>query len=168
MIIKITKAQQEDAKELTSVSQAAFDDDVHYGAPQAGGPPGYRSASWHTRMILNCDVYKIVAENGHFDRLNFDKLSDRIIGGIIVYQKKAGHMELGRMFIHPDYQNQGIGAQAIRFLEETYPDAHLWTLDTPAWNTRNRHFYEKMGYTLTGAVGPGGVWYEKRIAVNTL
>ena len=115
--------------------------------------------NWHLRMILTCDVYKIVMEDGRFD-----KLSGHIVGGIIVYEKGYRHMELGRMFIHPDYQNQGLGKQAIQFLEETYPEAKLWTLDTPAWNKRNIHFYQKMGYELTGKEGPGGLWFAKQMA----
>lgn len=150
MKIKITKAQQQDAKSLSQVSKVAFEDDVNYGAPQKGGPPGYASVNWHLRMILSCEVYKIVTESGNF------------VGGIIVYEKGFQHMELGRMFIHPDFQNQSIGRQAILFLEETYPETKLWTLDTPTWNKRNQHFYQKMGYELTGQQGPGGLWFAKQ------
>ncbi len=151
MDIQFAKAGQLDAKRLAHVSQQAFDNDVHYGAPTVGGPPGYRSPNWHLRMILTADFYKIVAGNG------------RIVGGIIVYQTGYRQMELGRIFLHPAFQNQGIGEQAIHFLEQTYPDTDVWTLDTPAWNRRNRHFYEKMGYRLTGQEGPGGLWFAKQM-----
>lgn len=151
MDIQFAKAEQLDARRLALVSQQAFDHDVHYGAPAAGGPPGYRSANWHLRMILTADFYKIVAGNG------------RIIGGIVVYQTGYRQMELGRIFLHPTFQNQGIGEQAICFLEQTYPETDRWTLDTPAWNQRNRHFYEKMGYRLTGKEGPGGLWFAKQM-----
>ena len=157
MMIQIRKAEQEDAQALMVVSRDAFDGDINYGAPEAGGPPGYASENWHLRMILNCDVYKIV---------HFDRLSERIVGGIVVYEKEPQHMELGRMWVHPDYQNQGIGGQAIQFLEDMYPDAKLWTLDTPKWNTRNHHFYQKMGYELTGEEGEGGLWFAKQILVH--
>jgi ribosomal protein S18 acetylase RimI-like enzyme len=163
MTIQITKAQQEDAKALMQVSKAAFNNDVNYEAPGVGGPPGYASANWHLRMILTCDVYKIVA--GHFDKLSdrSDRPSGHIVGGIIVYEKGYRHMELGRIWIHPDYQDQGIGKQAIQFLEETYPEVKLWELDTPAWNKRNIHFYQKMGYELTGTEGPGGLCFAKQM-----
>ncbi len=154
MNICIRKAVEEDARPLTAVSRQAFNHDIHYGAPQVGGPPGYDTVNWQLRMILTCDYYKIEDEDG------------RLLGGIIVYPKGYRQMELGRIFVHPDCQNQGIGAQAFRFLEETYPETDRWTLDTPAWNTRNRHFYEKMGYRLTGAEGHGGVWYAKQTGGN--
>ena len=167
MTIQIHKAQQEDAKALMETSKAAFNDDVNYGAPSLGGPPGYTSTNWHLRMILTCDTYKIM----HFDKLNdqsdkghFDRLSKCIVGGIVVYEKGYRHMELGRMWIHPDFQNQGVGAQAIKFIEKTYPGATVWTLDTPKWNKRNHHFYQKMGYELTGEEGHGGVWFAKNMS----
>ncbi len=70
----------------------------------------------------------------------------RIIGGMIVFDLGRGHYELGRIFIAPEYQNQGIGAQALQFIEGAYPQARRWTLDTPSWATRNQHFYEAHGY----------------------
>ncbi len=159
MTVRILKAQQEDAKALMETSKAAFNDDVNYGATSVGGPPGYTSTNWHLRMILTCDTYKIM----HFDKLNDQSDNGRFVGGIVVYEKGYRHMELGRMWIHPDFQNQGVGGQAIQFLEEAYPDAKLWTLDTPKWNKRNHHFYQKMGYELTGEEAHGGVWFAKQI-----
>jgi len=87
----------------------------------------------------------------------------RIIGGIIAFDKGKGHYNLGRIFIHPDYQNKGIGAQAIEFIENTLPQATRWTLGTPRWNKRTQHFYQKMGYVKIGADGPDGVLYGKII-----
>ena len=57
--------------------------------------------------------------------------------------------------MHPDYQNQGIGSQAMTFLEETYPHINQWTLDTPVWAKRNQRFYEKHGYVKTGTMMGG-------------
>lgn len=148
MNITFAKARPEDTKPLALVSWQAFDHDVHYGAPHKGGPPGYRSAAWQSKFMRAGHYYKMVHEL-------------RIIGGMIVFAQKNGRYELGRIFIHPDYQNQGIGAQAIRFLEAAYPQARQWTLSTPEWNMRNRHFYEKMGYVMIGRERDGGIRYGK-------
>jgi len=40
----------------------------------------------------------------------------------------------------------GIGAKAIKFLEQEFPEAKVWGLDTPYKSYGNHHFYEKMGY----------------------
>ena len=74
-------------------------------------------------------------------------LVDRqIVGGLIVFPRAIREYELGRIFIHADFQNQGIGTQAMDFMFGEFPLAKTWTLGTPAWNRRTRHFYEKVGF----------------------
>jgi len=34
----------------------------------------------------------------------------------------------------------------MRQVEELFPQAERWILDTPIWNTRTRHFYDSFGY----------------------
>ncbi len=149
-MILFKKAKAEDAKGLALASWRAFDNDIHYGAPGKGGPPGYKSERWQSKMMRIGKYYKILDDH-------------RIIGGFIVFDKGKGHYELGRIFIDPDYQNQGIGAQAMEFMEKTFPQARQWTLGTPRWNRRTQHFYEKMGYVKIGADGPDGILYGKII-----
>jgi hypothetical protein len=42
--------------------------------------------------------------------------------------------------------------------------AKRWTLGTPAWNRRTRHFYKKVGFVEVGEDGHGGILFERRIA----
>ena len=147
-MIRFKKAKPKDAKELAWASWRAFDNDVNYGALGKGGPPGYKSERWQSRMIRIGKYYKIL-----------DDL--RIIGGFVVFEKGNEHYELGRIFIDPDYQNQGIGALAIEFMEKQFLQAKTWTLGTPQWNRRTQHFYEKMGYVKIGRDGPNGIRYGK-------
>jgi len=149
-VIRFKRAKTGDAKALARVSWRAFDNDINYGAPGKGGPPGYKSERWQSRMTRIGKYYKILDDY-------------KTIGGFIVFDKGNGHYELGRIFIGPDYQNQGIGAQAIEFMEKEFPQAKRWTLGTPRWNRRTRHFYEKMGYVMIGSDGPDGVRYGKII-----
>jgi RimJ/RimL family protein N-acetyltransferase len=153
-MLRFEKARREDARVLALISGRAFDNDVNYGAPGSGGPPGYKSEMWQIRVIARSHYYKIILEEDY----------DRIIGGFIVFQNTYGDCELGRIFIDPDYQNQGIGTQAMAFMEDAFPDARRWTLGTPLWNLRTQHFYEKVGYMRIGTMGRDGVQYEKRIA----
>jgi GNAT superfamily N-acetyltransferase len=142
-----SKARAADAGALAQASKAAFDGDIEYGAPGPGGPPGYDSPAWQKRMMQQADYYRIVVHNV-------------IAGGIIVFRKQVREYELGRIFITPEYQNLGIGTQAFDFLWETYPLAKRWSLGTPAWNQRTRHFYEKVGFREIGPDGHGGVLFE--------
>jgi GNAT superfamily N-acetyltransferase len=149
-MIHFEKAKSADAKMLAEVSERAFEADIHYGAPGPGGPPGYKSDQWQSKMMRFGDYYKILADG-------------QIIGGFIIFRKKPAEYELGRIFIDPNFQNQGVGAQAFAFIWQTYPLAKRWTLGTPAWNVRNRHFYQKVGFVEVGAEPPDGILFEKRI-----
>ena len=149
--ITLTLAHSEDAKALALVSWKAFDDDVNHGAPQKGGPPGYRSDKWQAKMMQAGEYYKVVTADG------------RIIGGAIIFPQANGVVVLGRIFIHPDVQRQGVGTAIMCLLETIYPATTRWRLDTLTWNKRNHAFYQKMGYTMIGTAGPDGALFEKVI-----
>lgn len=155
-MIQFRKARASDAKALAQASERAFHSDIDCGAPGSmqvcivGGPPGYNSAAWQARIMRIGDYYTILAD-------------ERIVGGMIVFRKEARHYELGRIFVDPDFQNQGVGTQAFEFLWKTYPLAKRWTLGTPAWNRRTRHFYKKVGFEEIGQDGPDGILFERLI-----
>ncbi|HEX3044101.1 MAG TPA: GNAT family N-acetyltransferase [Bacillota bacterium] len=150
-MIKFVRAKIEDAEKLTEVQIKTFDDDSRrfFGQPH-GGPPGYNSVKWQLMIMRKGIYYKILD-------------GSKIIGGIIVFKVGAGNYNLGRIYIDPEYQDQGIGTQAMNFIESTFRDAQRWTLETPKVATRNHHFYEKLGYIRVGNDGPDGYLYEKRL-----
>ncbi len=152
-MISFKLARPADAEALTEVQTHTFDDDSRqHGQGERGGPPGYDSVGWQRRIMKQGSYYKILDD-------------DRIIGGIIVFKIGESCYNLGRIYLAPEYQNRGIGAQALAFIEQAIP-ARRWTLDTPSWAIRNQHFYEKYGYVKVGEEKiPGvdftGVLYEK-------
>jgi len=139
--IQIIKATLEDAEELTRASRISFDDDTStYGMGTSGGPPGYDKVEKQKFWIKTTNYYKFVLDN-------------KIVGGMFLKSglefdrpSSADNYYLIRLFILPDFQNQGIGTIALKFIEHEFPQAKKWTLDTPHWAIRNHHFYEKMGY----------------------
>ena len=143
--VKIVKASLDDAKELTKISKLSFDDDsLQHGLGETGGPPGYDSIAAQRRWIKLTFYYKFIVNN-------------EIVGGMFTesgkrfYQKSSkNHFYFIRIFIHPDYQNLGIGTKAMLFIENEFPYATKWTLDTPSWAERNHYFYEKLGYKKVG------------------
>ncbi len=130
---------EEDIPELTGVMTRAFDDDAqkHLGQ-EKGGPPGYDNGDFFREWLFGyeeTDGYKVVADG-------------KAIGAMIVWIFDHGKNILGTIFVDPAYQDQGIGSQMWAFIEETYPIAKSWRLDTPNWATKNHHFYEhKCGFT---------------------
>ncbi|MFX0095884.1 MAG: GNAT family N-acetyltransferase [Candidatus Hodarchaeota archaeon] len=136
--MKIEKAKITDIEILTQLSKITFDDDTQkHGLGDEGGPPGYDSIEWQRSIMTEGLYYKIVQDN-------------KIIGGLILFKKGKKHIEVGRIYIHPDFQNQGLGTLIFNSLETLFPQTEKWTLDTPSWAHRNHHFYKKVGYTKVG------------------
>jgi GNAT superfamily N-acetyltransferase len=133
------RASATDTEALVKVQIRAFHDDARiYPGVEIGGPPGYDSVEHTRHKIEQTDFYKI-------------EVNEEIIGGIVVFDQGGGHFHLDLLYLDPDYHNQGIGSQAMQFIELTYA-ASKWSLDTPLWAVRNHHFYEKFGYIKVGEV----------------
>ncbi len=154
MSVSFKRTEIQDADSLVSIAIAAFHhDSILYPEIEIGGPPGYDSPVEMQQKIIENECYKIL-QNEH------------IVGGIVVVEKGNGHYHLDLIFIHPDYHNHGIGTLSMQFIENTYM-ATRWTLDTPTWAVRNRHFYEKLGYINVGEFEDGDtslIAYEKRMS----
>jgi GNAT superfamily N-acetyltransferase len=122
-----------DAQTMLNVQIRAFHDDARlYPGVEIGGPPGYDSLQDMIEDIEEFPCHKIMCDG-------------QIVGGIVLFDRGAGHFHLDKIYIDPDYHNRGIGTLAMQFIEATYP-ARKWTLDTPVYAVRNQHFYEKLGY----------------------
>lgn len=153
MRIAFERATPEDAETLIDVrNQSFYADFVKYGEC-----PGYNiSKEDMTNSILNRIAYKIICD-------------DRVVGNISVRDNMDGTCYLGCICVIPDYENKGIGQQAIRFIEGEFPNTTVWTLQTPADKERNHYFYKKMGYAIVEEFVEGSVkmvMFEKKIHTN--
>ncbi len=90
-------------------------------------------------------------------------LDESVVGGAIVFYNGKGNYYLGRIFIDPDVQHQGIGMQSMEMVMERYPNAHRWLLDTPRWNIRTKCFYLKLGFHITRQ-NAEDIFFEKDVA----
>ena len=147
MSLQFLKAGTADAVSLTAISKHAFDSDVEVGASRAGGPPGYNSLSYHTKMARMNFLYKLVDDY-------------KIVGGAILFTKDDG-MNIGRIFVAPEYFRKGYGIIIMQQIEAQFPEIKIFTLDTPIWNRRTNAFYQKLGYTEVHR-DSDFVYYEKR------
>ena len=133
MDTSIEKATIDDAEEilelqkLAYVSEAEINDDFTI-------PP------------LHQTMDEIRAE---FDRQVFLKvqLDGRIIGSVRCYLD-GGTCHIGKLIVHPDYQNRGIGTRLLRAAEEQFPSAERYVLFTGEKSRRNLHIYQKSGYRI--------------------
>lgn len=133
-VITLELAEERDAPLLADISKRAFHSDITCGADRQGGPDGYDSADWQICMMKSARAYFKI------------QLDEQVVGGAIVFCNGKGNYYLGRIFIDPEVQHQGIGTQAMALIFERFPNAHRWRLDTPRWNIRTKCFYLKMGF----------------------
>jgi ribosomal protein S18 acetylase RimI-like enzyme len=146
MSLQFLKAGTADAVSLMCISKKAFDSDVEIGASSVGGPPGYATLSFHTKMArMNC-LYKLVDDY-------------KIVGGALLFLKDD-ILNVGRIFVDPEYFRKGYGIFMMQQIEAMFPQVKTLLLDTPIWNIRTNAFYQKLGYEEVRRDGDF-VYYEK-------
>lgn len=146
MRFQFLRASTADAVSLMCISKKAFDSDVEVGASSVGGPPGYNSLSFHTKMArMNC-LYKLIDDY-------------KIIGGALLFLKDDV-LNIGRIFVDPEHFRKGYGIFMMQQIEAMFPQVKTFSLDTPIWNIRTNAFYQKLGYVEVRRDGDF-VYYEK-------
>lgn len=139
--IEFKRADINDVHELINIQNESFYDDyIKYGECA-----GYNhSKESMTNIVLNKITYKIICDN-------------QIIGDIIIKDNHDDTYYLGGLCVIPDYENKGIGQEAMKFIERQFPSTAIWTLETPADKKRNHYFYKKMGYNIVKEYMNGSV-----------
>lgn len=91
------------------------------------------------------------------DRMNqevtdyyFIRLDDKNIGAIRIVRLKDNICRISPIFILPEYQGKGYAQDTIKGVEELYPQAQGWELDTIKQERKLCYLYEKLGYQATG------------------
>lgn len=131
-MMQLTKAGTSDVVVINSISKRAFDSDIIVGASSKGGPPGYMSVSFHIKMAKENHLYKLLVDG-------------LIVGGAILFVDGL-QLNIGRIFVDPEYFKKGYGIFIMQEIERIFSDAKELYLDTPVWNIRTNAFYQKLGY----------------------
>lgn len=58
-MLEFMNASSSDALVLNGISKRAFDSDIEVGATTKGGPPGYMSVGFHTKMARSNHLFKL-------------------------------------------------------------------------------------------------------------
>lgn len=131
-MMQLTKAGTSDVVVINSISKRAFDSDIIVGASSKGGPPGYMSVSFHIKMAKENHLYKLLVDG-------------LIVGGAILFVDGL-QLNIGRIFVDPEYFKKGYGIFIMQEIERIFSDAKELYIDTPVWNIRTNAFYQKLGY----------------------
>lgn len=74
-------------------------------------------------------------------------LDGKIVGSVRAYVK-GGTCHIGRLIVHPDYQNRGLGKRTLKAIEDHFSEADRYELFTGEKSERNLYFYQKLGYRI--------------------
>ena len=72
-------------------------------------------------------------------------MDGRIVGGAILFVNGL-QLNIGRIFVDPEYFRKGYGIFMMQEIERIFSDVKQIFLDTPVWNVRTNAFYQKLGY----------------------
>jgi ribosomal protein S18 acetylase RimI-like enzyme len=74
-------------------------------------------------------------------------LDSRVVGSVRACMDHDTCL-IGRLIVHPDYQNRGIGTKLMNEIERSFGDAGRFELFTGHKSERNIHLYRKLGYRI--------------------
>lgn len=74
-------------------------------------------------------------------------LDGRIVGSVRGYLQD-GTCHIGRLIVHPEFQNQGIGTRLLNKIETHFREAWRYELFTGERSERNLYLYDKLGYRI--------------------
>ena len=69
----------------------------------------------------------------------------RVVGSVRAYLSE-GTCFVGRLIVHPDIQNRGIGTRLMNEIEHLFSHAARFELFTGHLSQRNLYLYDKLGY----------------------
>ncbi len=73
-------------------------------------------------------------------------LDGRILGSVRAYERD-GTCHIGRLIVHPERQNHGLGKRLLAAIETRFSHVQRYELFTGHRSERNLHLYRKLGYT---------------------
>lgn len=82
--------------------------------------------------------------------------ADGQLAGFVSFTHNPGEAigEITHLFVHPDHQGQGVGAQLLDHAINQYgPPLHLWVFEA---NARARALYESRGFIMTDRTDGSG------------
>jgi len=130
--IKIEKAQLSNAAELLDLQKLAFRSEAEIHQDFRISP-----------LIETLETYRSDFSNHHYFKAT---LNNVIIASVRGRLTDENRLLIGRLIVHPDYQNQGIGKKLMGFIENEFREANEYELFTAERSSRNMTFYKRLGY----------------------
>jgi GNAT superfamily N-acetyltransferase len=127
----ITRGGPGDAQEILALQRLAYQSEAaiyqDYGIPPLTQTLAELQTELERRQVL-----KAVA-------------AGRIVGSVRAHLDQETCC-IGRLIVHPDYQNRGLGTKLMAAIEACFPEARRYQLFTGHLSARNLYLYQKLGY----------------------
>jgi ribosomal protein S18 acetylase RimI-like enzyme len=140
-MISISRSGREDAKAILDLQKLAYKSEAQlyndFFIPPLVQTLENLEKEYETHVIL-----KVVKEG-------------MIIGSVRAYEEN-GTCHIGRLIVHPDHQNKGLGKQLMDRIETAFPDSTRFELFTGSKSAKNLALYQKLGYRISRYDKPGG------------
>ena len=154
-MIELKKAEPQDCGAIHAMQVEAFAELLEKYRDTATSPGAEPLERIEARMAQEATDYYLILAKGHQ------------IGAVRVQRLLENVCRVAPIFILPAFQGKGYAQAAMGALEEMYPQAEAWRLDTIREEAKLCHLYEKLGYRRTGqeeVLQPGMtiVYYEKQ------
>lgn len=99
---------------------------------------------WHNPELLKKQI-----SNPHVHFLIAEDDTGKIIGLSTAIENDEGNIVLGRLYVHPECQRRGVGADLLNQSIEQYPGAKKIHLEVEESDVKGVNFYKKMGFSVT-------------------
>jgi len=130
----INKAKVSDAKEILSLQKRAYQSEAEL-YNDFSIPPLVQTLEEVKEEFKN-QVFLKVVENS------------KLIGSVRALQINRDTCYIGRLIVHPDFQNHGIGTKLMKEIEDIFKECPRFELITGHKSYKNIRLYEKCGYNI--------------------
>jgi ribosomal protein S18 acetylase RimI-like enzyme len=131
--MEITRASASDAEEILALQKLAYESEAEiYGDFQIA------------------PLTQTIAEiREDFKKQVFLKaVADRTLVGSVRGYEKGGTAFVGRLVVHPEFQNRGLGTALMWRIEAEFKSAMRFELFTGHRSEKNIRFYHRLGYSI--------------------
>ncbi len=87
-------------------------------------------------------------ENEYQTSYFFKIVLDNKIVGSVRANIKNNNCHIGKLIVHPDYQNRGIGSNLMNAVEKHFKNVHCFKLYTGKKNIKNIYLYQQLDYKI--------------------
>ncbi len=137
MVLRIDKAKSSEYDLLNKMQAESFETTKHYFPNGELPPPPENEIDLSFERFLNNADYTVLSILCDSD----------IIGSAVIKEQGDNIREIELFFIKADKIGNGIGSQALKMIEDFFPNTRIWRLITPTLVMKNVVFYiNKCGY----------------------